>query len=126
MPGTEYNELYSRLSQTQSDNPAFQEYLAGMRALDEQLRELSKPNRQGFPPLLDAERLQTLMKAYSNAAEQAEKYFSAVPEAAGAQHPERERVRRISGIISRDMRALTEYRNELTPSRRRSGSRCRR
>ena len=113
MPGTEYNELYSQLSGTQSDNPEFQAYLAAMRALDGQMKELSKPDRQGLPPLLDAERLQTLMKAYSNAAEQAEKYFSAVPEAAGAQHPERELVRRISGIISHDMRALTEYRNEL-------------
>lgn len=111
MPGTEYNELYSQLSQMQSQE--LQPYLAAMRALDEQMKELSKPDRQGLPPLLDAERLQTLMKAYSNAAEQAEKYFSAVPEAAGAQHPERELVRRISGIISHDMRALTEYRNEL-------------
>ena len=41
MPGTEYNELYSQLSQTQSDNPAFQEYLASMRALDSQLKELT-------------------------------------------------------------------------------------
>ena len=111
MPTGEYNELYSQLSQMQS--PELQPYLAAMRALDEQMKELSKPDRQGLPPLLDAERLQTLMKAYSNAAEQAEKYFSAVPEAAGAQHPERELVRRISGIISRDMRALTEYRDEL-------------
>ena len=111
MPTGEYNELYSQLSQMQS--PELQPYLAAMRALDEQMKELSKPDRQGLPPLLDAERLQTLMKAYSNAAEQAEKYFSAVPEAAGAQHPERELVRRISGIISHDMRALTEYRNEL-------------
>jgi len=111
VPTSEYNELYSQLSQMQS--PELQPYLAAMRALDEQMKELSKPDRQGLPPLLDAERLQTLMKAYSNAAEKAEKYFSAVPEAAGAQHPERELVRRISGIISRDMRALTEYRNEL-------------
>ena len=111
MPTGEYNELYSQLSQMQS--PELQPYLATMRALDEQMKELSKPDRQGLPPLLDAERLQTLMKAYSNAAEQAEKYFSAVPEAAGAQHPERELVRRISGIISHDMRTLTEYRNEL-------------
>ena len=111
MPTGEYNELYSQLSQMQS--PELQPYLAAMRALDEQMKELSKPDRQGLPPLLDAERLQTLMKAYSNAAEQAEKYFSAVPEAAGAQHPERELVRRISGIISHDMRVLTEYRDEL-------------
>ena len=111
MPGTEYNELYSQLSQMQSQE--LQPYLAAMRALDEQMKELSKPDRQGLPPLLDAVRLQTRMKTYSNAAEQAERYFSAVPEAAGAQHPEGELVRRISGIISRDMRALTEYRNEL-------------
>ena len=111
MPTGEYNELYSQLSQMQS--PELQPYLTAMRALDEQMKELSKPDRQGLPPLLDAERLQTLMKAYSNAAQQAEKYFSAVPEAAGAQHPERELVRRISGIISHDMRALAEYRNEL-------------
>ena len=111
MPTGEYNELYSQLSQMQS--PELQPYLAAMRALDEQMKELSKPDRQGLPPLLDAEKLQTLMKAYSNAAEQTEKYFSAVPEAAGAQHPERELVRRISGIISHDMRVLTEYRDEL-------------
>ncbi len=111
MPTGEYNELYSQLSQMQS--PELQPYLAAMRALDEQLRELSKPDRQGLPPLLDAQRLEALMQGYADVAEKAERYFSEVPETAGAAHPERDLVRRISGIVSRDMRALTEYRNEL-------------
>lgn len=114
MPRTEYNELYSQLSQTQSKSRELQAYLASMRALDEQLRELSKLNRQGFPPLLDAQKLETLMKGYADAAEKAETYFSTVPEQKGSKQPERDLVKRISGIISRDMGALTEYRSELS------------
>ena len=38
MPTGEYNELYSQLSQMQS--PELQPYLAAMRALDEQMKEL--------------------------------------------------------------------------------------
>lgn len=110
MPNNKIDALYREIKDQQSVSESYAPFLAAMDALNEEMTELMKPDKDGWK-MLDNERFQSLTDKYRASGLALEAYLTQTEQSTDPNETElREKVKKLGELIAADMAVMQQYR----------------